>query len=181
MRATKLLVAAACVALAASLLFHLQTVTAGPSQPGSDLAAVRAATAQYHNLSAAHAGGYGLFPDAAGIACIDNPPVGGMGVHYVNLALVKSGKIDALKPQALVYAPGSDGQLQLAAVEYIAFQGAWDSTHTMAPMLFGQMFMLTPAGNRFGIPAYYSLHVWVWRHNPSGMFKMWNPNVSCGA
>ena len=46
-------------------------------------------------------------------------------------------------------------------------------------MLFGQMFMLTPAGNRYGLPAFYSLHVWVWMHNPSGMFSMWNPSVHC--
>lgn len=23
------------------------------------------------------------------------------------------------------------------------------------------------------------LHVWVWKHNPNGMFEDWNPNVSC--
>ena len=41
-----------------------------------------------------------------------------------------------------------------------------------------------PAGeedqsNRFGLPAFYSLHAWIWKHNPSGTFSMWNPNVSC--
>ena len=29
------------------------------------------------------------------------------------------------------------------------------------------------------MPRHYDLHVWVWHHNPSGMFSMWNPNVSC--
>ena len=145
------------------------------------LAAVRAATARYHNLDVARDHGYGLFTDAAGIACIANPPLGVMGVHYVNGDLVKSGKIDALKPQALVYEPGDGGHLRLVAVEYIAFQGPWDATHDMAPMLFGQMFMLTTAPNRFGISAFYSLHAWIWKNNPSGMFSMWNPNVHCGA
>jgi hypothetical protein len=29
------------------------------------------------------------------------------------------------------------------------------------------------------IPAFYELHVWAWKNNPSGMFTDWNPNVSC--
>jgi hypothetical protein len=32
---------------------------------------------------------------------------------------------------------------------------------------------------RYGIPAYYSLHVCAWRHNPAGVFGDWNPKVSC--
>ena len=39
----------------------------------------------------------------------------------------------------------------------------------------------SPAGNRFGLPAFYSLHAWIWKHNPAGMFEMWNPNVTCPA
>ena len=30
-------------------------------------------------------------------------------------------------------------------------------------MLFGQHFMLSPDGNRFGLPAFYSLHAWIWK------------------
>jgi hypothetical protein len=71
--------------------------------------------------------------------------------------------------------------MRLVAVEYIAFQGPWDATHDMAPMLFGQMFMLTTAPNRFGLPPFYSLHAWVWKNNPSGTFSMWNPTVHCPA
>jgi len=54
----------------------------------NDLSAARAATAGYHRLAAAEHDGYGLFKDAAGIACIDNPGVGGMGVHYVKAAQI---------------------------------------------------------------------------------------------
>ena len=42
-------------------------------------------------------------------------------------------------------------------------------------------FNFTAAGNRFGLPDFYSLHVWVWKHNPAGMFNMWNPNVHCNS
>ena len=41
--------------------------------------------------------------------------------------------------------------------------------------------MLTPADNRFGLPAFYSLHAWVWKHNPRGVLDMWNPKVRCPA
>jgi hypothetical protein len=31
------------------------------------------------------------------------------------------------------------------------------------------------------VPAvgFYIQHVWVWRHNPAGMFVDWNPELSC--
>ena len=27
----------------------------------------------------------------------------------------------------------------------------------------------------YRLPAFYSLHAWIWYANPSGMFTMWNP------
>jgi len=30
-----------------------------------------------------------------------------------------------------------------------------------------------------GLPAFYSLHAWIWKHNPAGDFAMWNPDVTC--
>lgn len=149
------------------------------SHTGDQVADVRAATARFHDVGVAKAKGYAKFHDAAGIYCIANLPTGTMGVHYVNGTLVGSGKIDALTPQALVYEPEGDGHLKLVAVEYIAFQAAWDATHSAPPMLFGHMFMLTTSPNRYGLPAFYSLHAWIWKSNPSGMFSMWNPTVHC--
>ena len=104
-----------------------------------------------------------------------------MGIHYASGTLVNSGQVDPLKPQALVYAPEQDGQLHLVAVEYVTFQQQWDATHSAPPELFGQPFMVNPAGNRFGLPPFYSLHAWIWTNNPTGMFSMWNPAVSCDA
>ena len=102
-----------------------------------------------------------------------------MGIHYVKGALVQGGKVDAARPQALVYERTADGALQLAAVEYVVIQADWDAGHSAPPSLFGQTFMVTPAGNRYGLPAFYSLHAWVWMDNPDGMFAMWNPSASC--
>ena len=28
-------------------------------------------------------------------------------------------------------------------------------------------------------PAFYLMHGWIWRDNPSGIFADWNPEVSC--
>lgn len=146
------------------------------------LSVARAGTARYHHLKAAIADGYGLFTDAAGIACIDKPGVGGMGVHYVKGALVGDPAENAATPEALVYEPQKDGSLRLVAVEYVVLQSAWEAAgNTAPPSLFGQHFTLVGAGNRYGLPPFYELHAWIWKHNPSGMFNDWNPLVSCAA
>jgi len=58
-------------------------------------------------------------------------------------------------------------------------KAAWDAKHAAAPSLFGHSFDVTPGGNRFGLPAFYSLHAWIWKQNPAGRFAMWNPTVKC--
>jgi hypothetical protein len=149
---------------------------AAPAQAApDDLAAARAATARYHN---AHPG-YSLLTDAAGIACIDNPGEGGMGIHYVNGALVGDGKVSAATPELVVYEPLAGGRQRLVAAEYVVLQAAWDAQHDEAPELFGREFELVQAGNRYGLPAFYELHAWLWQHNPAGMFEDWNPRVTC--
>jgi hypothetical protein len=106
---------------------------------------------------------------------------GAMGVHFASTALVGDGRLDLHTPEALVYRPVAGGKLSLAAVEYVVVKQAWDAKHNGAPVMFGHRFNSTPAGNRFGLPAFYSLHVWLFRHNPDGEFAMWNPLVKCGA
>jgi hypothetical protein len=146
----------------------------------SDLAAAKHATAAFQDVAAAAAAGYGEFRDAHGLACIEMPGVGAMGIHYVNGAFVGDAVVDATRPEALVYEP-RHGQLRLVALEYIVFQAAWDAEHSDRPSLFGQEFELVPSPNRYGIPAFYELHAWVWKSNPSGLFADWNPRVSCPA
>ena len=139
------------------------------------------ATAKYRNLLVAKRAGYGLLKDKKGIACIamdSMPGMGAMGVHYAKSSLVGDGKLDVTTPEALVYSP-EGGKLRLAAVEYVVLKSAWKARHSSAPVLFGRRFNFTPAGNRFGLPAYYSLHVWLFKRNPTGKFSMWNPEVHC--
>ena len=142
------------------------------------LRAARHGTAPFRHLANAVTAGYGLLRDAAGIACIDNP-AGGMGVHYVKGALVGDGAVNASTPEALVYEPQANGRMRLVAVEYVVFQSDWDAAHAAPPSLFGHTFELVAAGNRYGLPAFYELHAWIWKHNPRGMFDDWNPRVTC--
>jgi hypothetical protein len=155
------------------------TAAAALADDPPTLEQARSATAQFHRIDVATSAGYGLFTDAQGIACIEMPGMGAMGVHYVKGALVGDPAVDAATPEALVYEPQGNGRLRLVALEYVTFQSAWDATHSSPPSLFGQRFNFTSAPNRYGLPAFYSLHTWIWKHNHHGTFAMWNPDVGC--
>lgn len=169
------------IAVAALLALVGTAVAAAGSGAGSELAAVRRATVQFHDVDAAVGAGYGEFRDAAGIACIDNPGTGTMGIHYVS-SRVGDAVLEPAAPEALVYEPEPNGRLRLVALEYIVFKDVWEGEHgpgAAPPRLFGRELRLVPAPNRFGIGAFYQIHAWLWRHNPSGMFFEWNPKVEC--
>ena len=155
--------------------------------PGDDFQATRAATAGFHSLSQATSSGYGELRDAAGIACIDNP-AGGMGIHYVNGALVGDPALTQSSPEVLVYQPAPNGELHLVALEYVILESTWRADHpdpADVPQLFGQSFerLAGPGAaepqNRYGLPAFYELHLWLWKANPNGLFNDWNPKVTC--
>lgn len=150
------------------------TVAAAANGQAS-VADVRAATAKYHDVEVAKADGYGLLKDAAGIACIDSA-AGTMGVHYVKGALL-DGVIDPLRPEALVYEPLPNGGLKLVAVEYVMFQSAWSGSGV--PSVLGLSMRPVPAPNRYGIPAFFQRHAWIWSNNPLGQFEEWSSKVSC--
>jgi hypothetical protein len=145
-----------------------------------ELAAVRQATARFHSVEAALDAGYELgYVNGAGVriitGCIAHPTAGAMGYHYFNKQLVDDLVVDVLKPEALVYAPGPNGTLQLAAVEYVV-PGPNSNPPAVSepPTVLGmEMHILVPA------VGFYIHHAWVWRHNPAGMFADWNPQVTC--
>lgn len=149
---------------------HAQHAAAG----SADLvAAVRSATKPLLDAKAALAAGYRPF-----LGCVSGPQEGAMGVHYVNGDLVADGQLDPARPEALMF-ESRDGQLQLLGVEYIVMAAAWDANNPAPPTLMGQVFHLNGSPNRYGLPAFYELHVWAWRKNPHGMFADWNPQVTC--
>ena len=182
MRSKRMRLTLALTVAVAAIAVPLTVISLASAGDDHSLTAVaNSATGRFHNLDAAKAAGWStLVKDQAGLICIDNQPVGGMGVHWANGSILFDATLDPTQPEALVYAPNADGQPKLAALEYIVFEDAWTKAgHTGAPELFGQKFVLTPDPNRFGLPAFWSLHVWLWHPNPAGMFQPWNPNVHC--
>ena len=75
------------------------------------LAAARAATGKYHDVSIAGADGY-----APATECIELPGLGAMGIHYINFGLL-DGSFNSTTPEILLYVPAGNG-LRLVAVEY---------------------------------------------------------------
>jgi len=168
--------AVAALAIAAAAATSALAIAAPGGQSQFD--AARAATAAFHDVSAAEAADYGEFHDAADVACIELTGTGAMGIHYVNGSLVGDTVLDPTRPEALVYERRGGG-LHLVALEYIVFKAAWDASHAAAPELYGRQFDLVPFPNRYGLPAFYALHAWLWKPNPRGELFAWNPRVDC--
>ena len=140
-------------------------LAAGGANPLAD--SVRAANDRFQDVAAATAEGYAPIPCASGVAG------GAMGIHYVNPAYLEDDVIDIAKPEAVMYEPSADGKMTLIAVEYITTKGPAE--------LQGHLFNFAGAPNRYGLPAFYELHVWAWKPNPTGTFADMNPDVSCDA
>ncbi len=131
-----------------------------------ELAAVRSATAKYHDIETALADGYVRV----------TPFVPGMGFHYQKISLVGDGKVDLNQPEALLYLPQPEaGHYKLVSVEYLVlktgdevpvegFTGDQDPWHVL-PAVPGVH------------PAFWTLHAWIWEHNPAGMFHDTNPRI----
>ena len=149
---------------------------AEPSNAATLIKVVRDATELFKDPSVAEAEGYALQ-----FGCVTGPDYGAMGLHYVNGALVAGGVIDPKHPQIVIYEPTADGGLRLTGADFLVLAEAWNATHAHAPELMGQLFQFFDAPNRFGLPPFYTLHVWAWKENPNGAFVNWHPKVSCAA
>lgn len=161
------------VAVGAPLLALGAAPAGGSDKDGALIRIVQENTRQYADVNVATADGYGPF-----LGCVTGPDQGAMGIHYVNGALL-NGTLDPAHPQALIYEP-TDGKLRLVGVEFIVDQATWDAAHAgVPPILEGQSLQFVGAPNRFGIPAFYELHVWAWRDNPLGAYVDWNTKVTC--
>ena len=137
---------------------------------------VRDATRRFKDVQAAEAEGYGLL-----FGCVSGESEGAMGLHYVNMPLVLDGEIDPERPEIILYEPVGNGQVRLTGADYLVFADAWDKKHSSAPELMGQKFQQFEAPNRFGLPRFYTLHVWAWKDSPTGTFVNWNSRISCDA
>ncbi|MBV9507524.1 MAG: hypothetical protein JO323_21225 [Acidobacteriia bacterium] len=138
------------------------------------LQVVRQATERFKDVAVAQAAGYVLQ-----FGCVAGDDSGAMGLHYINADLLNSGVLDPTRPQIVIYEPMPGGGLQLIGADFLVFADAWNASHSSPPQLMGQLFHLFTSPNRFGLPSFYTLHVWAWKKNPNGAFVNWHPNVSC--
>ena len=146
------------------------------SKGGALVRSVRDATERFKDVNVAEAEDYHLQ-----FGCVSGPDAGAMGMHFVNGPLVEDGVIDASKPEIVIYEPQVNGSLKLIGADYLVLADQWNATHSTTPELMGQLFHLFEAPNRFGLPAFYTLHVWAWKESPTGTFVNWHTNVSCDA
>ena len=179
-----------------------QPQSAGSPGPGEPtLAEVRTATERFRDVNVALAGGYIRDPsDICETADMMGRPAsdGAMGVHYFRPDLLgitappsprvdgNGTHIDFRAPAILIYEPQADGSMELVAVENLVFSSAWAASGQAAPPTFHGV----PFDNMVDDPAtatdeahmfmpHYDRHVWLYRDNPKGIFKSFNPAVTC--
>jgi len=149
--------------------------TAGQdSQAAALIQAVRQATERFKDVTVAEKEGYAL-----GFGCVSGDDYGAMGLHYINGDILNGGEVDVNRPQIVIYEPQPTGEPRLIGADYLVFAKEWDKKKIGPPQLMGQLFHYFESPNRFGLPAFYTLHVWAWKDNPNGAFVNWHPNVSC--
>ncbi len=173
-------------------IFMAPVVLAAPGAPGSgvnkELAAVRKATAKYHDVNEAVADGY--------VQLSGHVP--GMGAHFANLGLL-DGVFSLAQPEILLYSLTEGDGPKLVAVEYgvvapdppDGFAGDSDVWHVHpASCHYGDGSEVeeanpddcpetSPGGAPLVLwhPDLWALHTWIWRGNPDGIFEPINPNV----
>jgi len=137
---------------------------------------VRQHTARFLDINVALAEGW-----VAATPCVSGPDTGAMGVHLVLPSRLDHVVLDAAQPQALIYEPMPNGAMRLVGVEFIVKAGVWAAHNPppAVPALEGNLMNLIGEPNRFGLPAFYELHVWAWERNPKGTLADWNTRVTC--
>jgi hypothetical protein len=140
-----------------------------------ELADIRRSTAMYQQVERALADGFIPLGE-----CVASP-WGGMGRHYGNPSRVEDPSIDPTMPEILLYEPMENGRERLVGVEYLVPAAAWYAQgHNSPPSVAGQSFDPPNPNHPDELVAVsYTLHVWVWRDNPDGMFTPFNPKVGC--
>ncbi len=116
-----------------------------------------------------------------GTPCVSGPDHGAMGFHIVNPGRVADGIIDPEYPEALIYEPQPNGSFRLVGVEFIQDAADWAvrNPNGPPPSLDGNLMNLVGEPNRYGLHAFYELHVWAFEDNPKGAFADWNTRVTC--
>jgi hypothetical protein len=165
--------------LALTLMLPLVVpLTAGADEDATPLIdKVHNATERYIDINVAFSEGW-----VKATPCVSGPDTGAMGVHLVLPVRLASVVLNPAQPQALIYEPMKNGAMRLVGVEFIVLESVWLSSNPPAgatPALDGNLMNYIAAPNRYGLPAFYEMHVWAWEHNPKGSYADWNTHVTC--
>ena len=155
---------------------HSHAVASSNRNLNALVQAVRDATERFKDVAAAENEDYHLL-----FGCVTDDDKGAMGLHWVNLPLVfDGGELDSTRPEIILYEPLPSGRIRITGADFLVIAKDWDDAHPgNPPQLMGQLFHRFESPNRFGLPAFYTLHVWAWKESPSGTFVNWHDNVSC--
>lgn len=166
-----------------------------------ELEEIRRLTERFRDVDTALAEGYVRDPsDQCVTAPMEGMPrqLGAMGIHYLRPDLLgltaptprvdgNGTHTDFRQPAILVYVPGPEGTLELAAVENLVWEKAWrEAGNRSRPSFLGQEYWLmvdnpqtAEMDEAHGFEPHYELHIWLHEENPSGLFFPFNPAVSC--
>jgi len=165
----------------------------------AQIAALKAATARFKDVSVALAEGYIRDPmDHCVTAGAEGLPAewGAMGIHYIHpqrLGITAAQPrvdgnglhTDFLKPSILLYEPQADGSLKLVGVENLVFEAAWKAAGNGDPPVFaGRKWdrmaddPKTPGDEAHGFQPHFDQHVW-FVENPAGSLMPFNPAITC--
>jgi hypothetical protein len=191
---------AAALGLAAATVTYAAGPIPAPARGEPSLAEVRAATVRFQDVKVALAEGYvnpGAPCETAAAMGMDKS-LGGMGIHFfrpdlLGIAEPPNPKVsgtgthtDFRTPAVLIYEPRADGSLELIAVENLVFEKAWkDAGNKQAPSFHGIAYEhmaddpATAADEAHMFEPHFDKHVWLFRHNPRGVFTPFNPAVTC--
>lgn len=127
--------------------------------PVKELADARRATGRYQDVLRALKDGY------VDIGVV----LPNMGRHFLNEYYLDN-KFDPARPEVLVYMEDLGGRMKLVAVEYAV---PLNLTATSPEGFTGEADAWFP-DDRFKL---WTLHAWIWRDNPDGMFNPTNRRV----
>lgn len=131
----------------------------------AEIIQLTAATAKYTDINTATDEG---FIDVSGF-------VPNMGHHYLLPPRVDN-TFELDKPEILLYAPNSNGNMEFVAVEYVVPIFDLDNPGSPPEGFTGDIdaWEINPGLSQ------WQLHVWIVKENPDGIFSPHNPTVGNG-
>ena len=182
-------------AFSSALIASTASAEVPRTQPDQALQQLARQLEPYKNVNFALSNGYRL----GNPHCESRPGLGAMGYHYVNPSLLGltapvGGRVNGTGTYTGVNPPGillymddanAAGGKRLVGIELLVFADAWHAINKQPPKYRGREYNYmadnpaTPQDEAHNFMPHYDLHIWLFEHNPSGLYEPWNPALSC--